>query len=195
MPDFHWWAILALTCLYDMAISTLMQLHLALVGLSSYRSHFSGTMWCMSHPNLQSTQQEPKTVPSATTKQPRHIAIAAKEGKGAALRGTRHPLFAWCCLHLWRRGKPSMTWETWHLKITPWKRRFLFKTIIFGCYVSFRECNPLDHLFQPFIRRFFGTPPLRAQRRQRNHRPCPTHLGDTGIIPKYLKLSRWNQTP
>ena len=57
----------------------------------------------MSHPNLQSTQQEPKTV------QPRHIAIAAKEGKGAALRGTRHALFAWCSLHLWRRGKQSMT--------------------------------------------------------------------------------------
>ena len=29
---------------------------------------------------------------------------------------------------------------TWHLKITHWKRRFLLDTIIFRCYVSFREC-------------------------------------------------------
>ena len=28
-----------------------------------------------------------------------------------------------------------------HLKITPWKRRFLLETIIFRCYVSFRECR------------------------------------------------------
>ena len=28
---------------------------------------------------------------------------------------------------------------TWHLKITPWKRRFLLETIVFRCYVSFRE--------------------------------------------------------
>ena len=95
----------------SLAVSRLMQLHLVLVGLSPFCSHFSGTnqniMWCMSHP-LQSKQQEPKTVPSATTRQPRHIAIAAKEGKGAALRGTRHPLFAWCSLHLWSRRKPSM---------------------------------------------------------------------------------------
>ena len=27
------------------------------------------------------------------------------------------------------------------LKTTPWKRRFLLETIIFRCYVSFRECN------------------------------------------------------
>ena len=27
---------------------------------------------------------------------------------------------------------------TWHLKIHPWKRRFLLETIIFGCYVSFQ---------------------------------------------------------
>ena len=101
-------------------------------------------MWCMSHPNLQSTQQEPKTVPSATKSQPRHIAIAAKEGKGAALRGTRHPLFAWCSLHLWRRGKQSMTKYTvitlpesnMAHENNSWKGRFLFKTIIFRCYVS-----------------------------------------------------------
>ena len=29
---------------------------------------------------------------------------------------------------------------TWHLKITPWKRRFLLETNLFRCYVSFREC-------------------------------------------------------
>ena len=28
---------------------------------------------------------------------------------------------------------------TWNLKMTPWKRRFLLETIIFRCYVSFRE--------------------------------------------------------
>ena len=28
---------------------------------------------------------------------------------------------------------------TWHLKIDPWKRRFLLETIVFRCYVSFRE--------------------------------------------------------
>ena len=30
---------------------------------------------------------------------------------------------------------------TWHLKIDPWKRKFLLETIIFRCYVSFRECT------------------------------------------------------
>ena len=30
---------------------------------------------------------------------------------------------------------------TWHLKITPWKRRFLQETIIFRGYVSSRECT------------------------------------------------------
>ena len=30
---------------------------------------------------------------------------------------------------------------TWHLNITPWKRRFLLETIIFRGYVSFRECK------------------------------------------------------
>ena len=33
---------------------------------------------------------------------------------------------------------PSLK-PTWHLKKHPWKRRFLLETIIFGCYVSFRE--------------------------------------------------------
>ena len=28
-----------------------------------------------------------------------------------------------------------------HLKIDPWKRRFLLETTIFRCYVSLRECN------------------------------------------------------
>ena len=28
---------------------------------------------------------------------------------------------------------------TWNLKMDPWKRRFLLETIIFRCYVSFRE--------------------------------------------------------
>ena len=32
---------------------------------------------------------------------------------------------------------------TWHLKITPWKRRFLLETIIFRGYVSFRECSQI----------------------------------------------------
>ena len=43
----------------------------------------------------------------------------------------------WVFLHL---QVPSLK-LTWHLKITPWKRRFLLKTIIFRGYVSFRECN------------------------------------------------------
>ena len=30
---------------------------------------------------------------------------------------------------------------TWNLKMKPWKRRFLFKIIIFRFHVSFRECN------------------------------------------------------
>ena len=30
---------------------------------------------------------------------------------------------------------------TYPLKIDPWKRRFRLETIIFRCYVSFRECN------------------------------------------------------
>ena len=29
--------------------------------------------------------------------------------------------------------------------MTPWKRRFLLETIIFRCYVSFRECRSLCH--------------------------------------------------
>ena len=33
---------------------------------------------------------------------------------------------------------------TWHLKIAPWKRRFLLETIIFRSYVSFRECSSLQ---------------------------------------------------
>ena len=37
-------------------------------------------------------------------------------------------------------GLPSLK-LTWHLKITPWKRRCLLETIIFRCYVSFRECR------------------------------------------------------
>ena len=30
---------------------------------------------------------------------------------------------------------------TWNLKMNPWKRRFLWKTIIFRFHVSFRGCN------------------------------------------------------
>ena len=38
---------------------------------------------------------------------------------------------------------------TWHLKINPWKRRFLLETIVFRCYVSFRECIFLSILNGP----------------------------------------------
>ena len=31
---------------------------------------------------------------------------------------------------------------TWNLKMSPWKRRFLLKTIIFRFHVSFRGCKP-----------------------------------------------------
>ena len=41
---------------------------------------------------------------------------------------------------LLKKDIPSLK-LTWHLKIHPWKRRFLLETIIFGCYVSFREGN------------------------------------------------------
>ena len=44
---------------------------------------------------------------------------------------------------------------TWHLKITPWTRRFLLETIIFRCYVSFRECisiNKYLHTHTHFLR-------------------------------------------
>ena len=37
-----------------------------------------------------------------------------------------------------RKLPPSLK-LTWHLKIHHWKRRFLLETIIFGCYVSFKE--------------------------------------------------------
>jgi len=35
---------------------------------------------------------------------------------------------------------PSLKLKFPPLKIHPWKRRFLLEAIIFGCYVSFREC-------------------------------------------------------
>ena len=41
---------------------------------------------------------------------------------------------------------------TWHLKIHHWKRRFLFETIIFGCYVSFREGRSRYNFKHPFFR-------------------------------------------
>ena len=40
----------------------------------------------------------------------------------------------------WKHELPSLK-LTWHLKITPWKRRFLLETINFMCCVSFRECR------------------------------------------------------
>jgi len=50
---------------------------------------------------------------------------------------------------LGQKDVPSLK-LTYPLKIDPWKRRFLLKTIIFRGYVSFRECKIL--LMGPKIR-------------------------------------------
>jgi len=55
----------------------------------------------------------------------------------------------------WFKGQKTERWEhiiliyyihprklTWNLKMNPWKRRFLLRTIIFRFHVSFRGCNP-----------------------------------------------------
>ena len=64
-----------------------------------------------------------------------------------------------------------------HLKMTPWRRRFLLETIIFRCYVIFGECIlylsvKFSHLREPFWWRFLGhlRAPPKTDRRRRQQR-------------------------
>ena len=43
--------------------------------------------------------------------------------------------------YLWTHRPKKFFVRIPSLKTTPWKRRFLLESIIFRCYVSFRECN------------------------------------------------------
>ena len=59
------------------------------------------------------------------------------------IRTREFPSFGACLV------PPSLK-QTWHLKITHWKRKFLLETIIFRGYVSFRECN-IDRPFRKWF--------------------------------------------
>ena len=91
-------------------------------------------------------------------------------------------------------GIPSLK-LTWHLKIHPWKRRFLLETIIFGCYVSFREGIPPGSLtvrwaYDALIDYEIWHPPARPERGTWSE-PWAMKIASLGWCLMYGKESCW----